>query len=303
MGIIMEKLSNTFPQIQESITSAYENVTAGIAENVKSTGISGLDSTYEIFSDSNLIAGDFNSFQSLSEPAAYPDPAFSSEDVSTVLKDRNFNAQRELATLFAPGWDKIGDWVNQLLYPRNMDQSIGEHNIDGKLADEAARKQAKGAVSDVAPNPPTAVPPDSKLLAMEYPNIHPNPYDRLGDMYGASLVRLSPTNTEAMDRLREDQSIDGRLADGAARKQAKGPVSEVVPDPPTALPASVTPPPQQSYFQTIDQTAEKLQTNPQPETAQLFQQQFTAVQDMSSAVKESLDLYQQLNFNSGFNRR
>jgi hypothetical protein len=76
MGIIMEKLANSVPQLQESIVSAYETVTAGIAENVKSSGIAGLDNTFEIFSDSNLISGDFNSFQTVSEPAGYPDPAF-----------------------------------------------------------------------------------------------------------------------------------------------------------------------------------------------------------------------------------
>jgi hypothetical protein len=219
MGIIIEKLTNTVPQIQESITSAYENVAAGIAENVKSSGISVLDNRFEIFSNSNLIA-DFNSFQTVSEAAAYPDPGFSSQDVSKVFKDRNFNTQRELHTLFPPGWDKIGDWVNQLLYPRNMDQSIGEHSIDGKLSD------------------------------------------------------------------------------GAARKQAKGPVSDVVPDPPITVPPSPIPPPQQIFLQTIAQTAEQLQTNPQQDTLQLFQQQFAAVQEMSSAVKESLQLYQQLNSNS-----
>jgi hypothetical protein len=80
-----------------------------------------------------------------------------------VIQDRNFKPERELGTLFSPGWDKIGDWVHQLLYPRNMDKSIDEHSIDGKLADEAARKQAKGPVSEVVPDPPIAVPPRSPV--------------------------------------------------------------------------------------------------------------------------------------------
>ena len=100
-----------------------------------------------------------------------------------------------------------------------------------------------------------------------------------------------------------DRSIDGKLADGAARKQAKGPVSDVVPDPPVAVPPSVIPPPQKTYFQTIDQTAEQLQINPQPETAQILQQQLSAVQEMSSTVKETLQLFQQLNSNSLFKVR
>jgi hypothetical protein len=545
MGIIMEKLSNSIPQFQKSITSAYETVTAGIAENVKSSGIAELDNTFETFSDSNV-----NSFQTLSEPAAYPGPLDSLPNDSPILQtlhDQGFRPEREIPSLFGPGWDKGSSWVNQLLKSMKFDQLNSDRSIDGKLADGAARKQAKGPVSevvpeppyalqrnalsdekdpvppymhpgnalnrlmdaerfdklhedqtidgravrkfdqfaedqsidgkladgaarkqakgpvsdvipdppvaisqeqkfmqahwggytpdvdpsqiqdafgypdklndgaidglladgaarkqakgsiseftpepptaiapepspppgfyspgsalnryfgrplhdeiiklgpehkgaeppnileggadpkkfydarganivmpfesenvikgraedalartqakgpvsDVTPDPPSVVPPDPKILNMPYPN------DSSGDVLVASKAVFPPTNPEKMDKFGEDLTIDGKLADGAARKQAKGPVSDVVPDPPTALPPSVIPPPQQTYFQTIDQTAEQLQTNPLPETAELLQQQFSAVQEMGSAAKESVQLYQQLNSNLLFVR-
>jgi hypothetical protein len=45
---------------------------------------------------------------------------------------------------------------------------------------------------------------------------------------------------------------------------------------------------------------EQMQINPQPETAQLLKQQFSAVQEMTSVVDETLQLYGQLHFNSVF---
>lgn len=218
MGIIMERLDNTIPQLQDAIASGFENVSAGIIENTKSFGIAGLDSTFEIFSDPNLIAAD-NLLPTVSDTAAYPDPVASltkqSSDspVLQSLNDKNFSVDRELAEIPTFGSSKGNPKFDQFT----------------------------------------------------------------------------------------DRTIDGKLADEAARKQAKGPVSEFVPDPPAVIPPSFTLPIKKTYFQTIDQIEDELQINPEPEIAQIFEQQFEAVKEMTSTVHQTLQLYQQIIFNSARN--
>src|SRR5262245_21484747 len=89
------------------------------------------------------------------------------------------------------------------------------------------------------------------------------------------------------------KDVDGKAADALARNQAKGPGSDVVPDPPSALPVDPTFPPEKTYFQTIDETALQMQINPQPETAQFLEMQLKAVGEMHSTVQETVQLYNQ----------
>lgn len=53
-----------------------------------------------------------------------------------------------------------------------------------------------------------------------------------------------------------------------------------------------------TYFQTIDDTIQELQTNPKQETLQLFGQQLGAVQDMTSTAKQAVLLQKQFTANS-----
>ena len=48
-----------------------------------------------------------------------------------------------------------------------------------------------------------------------------------------------------------------------------------------------------TYFQTIDDSMNDLRNNPQPEIAELLQNQVTAVQDMASESMKAVQLYRQ----------
>lgn len=107
MGIILQNVGKNLLDLQNAISSGLETASAGIQEAVAATGIAGLGSVFEAFTDSNLgVNIDPNSLPVVSSAAEYPDPlqgmtkqSTSAPDVLRTLQDPKFRPETELVTL------------------------------------------------------------------------------------------------------------------------------------------------------------------------------------------------------------
>ena len=99
----MEIIGRNIPQLQSAISSGLDNVTSGIAESVKASGISALEDTFQIFSTPNVgTATDTYLLPAVANVAEYTDPITALSKQSTSSSETAASSLPLLQTMQNP---------------------------------------------------------------------------------------------------------------------------------------------------------------------------------------------------------
>jgi hypothetical protein len=294
----MEILGRTIPNLQNAIASGLESVTAGIAESTKASGVAALSIAQDSFSFEQIGTAGSEDLPSVSETAEYPDPnqyfgqfseiasnsPVSSLAISKTLSDPNFNAPKSLQ-IFS---NSSGSMVDNLL------QTFRKSS--GSVADDLVKLVNAFVIHNLSPGAEhkesLAFPERDGELKDKMLQMNPDPtysaQDRLGrdQRDGSSLegAAVSGSSDAASNRSiivvggkSDDRSIIvvGGKSDERSIIVVGGKTSG-------------------TYFQTIDDSWNQLQKNPNHETANLFSNQLGVVRDLTSTVNQTVQFQQNL---------
>lgn len=292
----MQVLGRNLPNIQNAINTGFENVASGITEVATQSGVSALDSAFELFSESRFgAAANVNGLPAVAATAEYSDPveAFGTlqpdngsllpaetTEMMQFLKDPGFRPEQELQKLYGP--DPIKSDVLGDIYGASQDAGIRQLN-PGSAVSEVFEGAADGAV------------PGESFSKYNTSVERPVFIDQ-----GSAAIQgpLNPYNQARIPVSKAHTSVEGR----GARWNVGHPAPNTKFDAPAARGIIIVGGKTDgTNFGTIDDTIHVLQTDPQPEAQQILQEQIAAVQDMSSTAQQAVNLYQQLNANSLFN--
>lgn len=299
----MEIIGKSIPHLQTAISSGFDNVTAGIAETVRAAGVSALDSTFELFSASKMgIASDANLLPAVANVAEYSDPitALSRQSNSSsqaasssalpllqTMQNPKFAPEAELSTFTeakvnetfknlgkelpykaesesAQGRDILRN--DSLLSPFGDFEAKKQKELEDKMKELEARseaekwKQLKESLGQVDQLPyVSAAEGDLGVI----PQGLMNGSDSASPQIDAGSTAVADIGTASSNTLESRGIIIvGGKTDG-------------------------------TYFQTVDDTINKFQNDPQPETLNLLQNQANALQDMATTSMETVRFYQQ----------
>jgi hypothetical protein len=320
----MEIIGRNIPQLQSAISSGLDNVTSGITESVKASGISALEDTFQVFSTSNMgTATDTYLLPAVANVAEYSDPITSLSKQSTGSSETAAPSLPLLQTMqnpkFAPEAELSAfteEKVNDTF--KNLAKKLPDHDIIeypdkiGNLKIDAKNISAAGDNLLIMPNKAESesaqarsILKNNSLLRLDSNSKKQKELeDQMKEMEAQQWKKLKESLGQ-VDQLPYVTTDVGT----AATKDAKGSGVSQIAEPPTT--GSETASASASleargiiivggktdgtYFQTIDDSIKDLQNDPQPKTIELIQNQVKAVQDMTSTSMKAVQLYQQFN--------
>jgi hypothetical protein len=330
----MQIIGRNLPKLQNAIDSGFENAGAGIVEAARRTGISGLDSAFELFSASSLGAPtDPASLTSVAGAAEYSDPVESLKseqnqmpasteqngDILEALQDRTFRPEVELADLTradnataidSPLATPLDDVSKPLRpgpgrsYVSEVLQGAGDSALPGGSFDQYNTSVERPTKIDHGSS--WIQGPLNPINQVRIPVSEPNTsVEKPATIdQGSPWIQgpLNPINQVRIPVSEAHTTVEGRgarwmVGHPAPNSSGASGVSDQLAERGIIIVGGGTDP---TYFGTIDDTVQSLQTNPGPDAQLMLQAQLAAINDMTSAASQTLDLYRQLNSNSPF---
>lgn len=312
----MQVLGRNLPSIQTAINSGFENVTAGITEVASHSGISALDSAFDSFSETRFgAAADVDLMPAVSVNAEYPGPIEAFNNLASDNSDLSKERMEVLQTLKDPAFRPEMELANLSTNTRQiilgpgsrLNRPFGEPNLM-PWQDNVIKRGAEHKGSEPPPIIEGGADPKHfkgrPLLGDIYttPTVAyelSDPRSPVSEIFeGATDGPYQPTNRPRIPVSKANTSVEGR----GARLDAGNSAPTSNDDPLAARGIIIVGGKTEgTYLDTIDDTIHELQTNPQPETQQMLQEQLAAVQDMTSTAQQTVDLYRQLSTNSLLN--
>lgn len=322
----MDIIGRNIPQLQSAISSGLDNVTSGIAESVKTSGISALEDTFQIFSTSNVgAATDTYLLPAVANVAEYSDP------ITALSKQSRSSSEAAASSL-----PLLQTMQNPKFEPEAELGSLTEAKVNETFKDLA--KIRPDQLGDIYGSPvaftdrelPYASAAGDNLLIM--PNkAESESAEARNILKGDSLLtpeaQLEKEMSHLINKKQEEMEVQQwkKLKESlgqvdqlpyvttdvgtAATKDAQNSVVSKITDDPIVAAGSGSPSATESleargiiivggktdgtHFQTIDDSIKALQNDPQPKTIELVQNQVKAVQDMTSTSMKAVQLYQQ----------
>jgi hypothetical protein len=270
----MEILGRNLSQIQYEISSAYESATEAVAQTTKAAEMGNIQSVFENFSGmsanaevpASLVAG----------PAQFPDPAsflsnqpsgdvsnaaFAPQELVPYLQDSRFVPEQQLASL------DLNGHLQQALSPPGWKQPV---------------KEAREGMADPVIPRESFVDLYNTSFEHKY-HLQPGPTSLQGThgLKREILVPVSERQTTFEDPDRLNVALPAPNTGGKNEGEQRGII----------IIGGKT---EGTSFQTIDDTIAGMQ---EPGSAQLFAEQFGAVQDLAAKTEELVEMQKQFAMN------
>jgi hypothetical protein len=310
----MEILGSRIPNLQNAIASGLESVAAGIAESTKASGVVALGIAQDSFSTEQIGTTNTTNLPAVSETAEYPAPnqyfgrfpgstsdsPVSSLAISKTLSDPNFDVTKSLQTFSqASQKDKydIGDLLGAELdakFELPTDVTYGAVDRLGQDKSDAASVTIDGGghPADESGNVQDGIKAWEAMMWKPTPNEYGK---RREDIEPGEAMMWKPTPNEigrsalGSSDVASDRSIIvvGGKAAASDRSIIVVGGKDVASDRSIIVVGGKT---SDTYLQTIDDSVNELKQNPSTETANLFRNQFGAVQNLLSTIDQVFQL-------------